>query len=57
MKCQSERNGAKVMRATHNGSVSHKKGSKELSHNVVKLGNLLHIAVAKQVKDLAMNVP
>lgn len=57
VKRQPERNGAKVMKANCNGSVSHKKESKELSHDVVKLGNLLHMAVAKKVKGLAMNVP
>lgn len=45
------------MKANHNRSISHQKGSKELSHDLVKLGNLLHMAVAKKVKDLAMNVP
>lgn len=45
------------MKANGNGSVSHRKGSKELSHDVEKLRNLLHMAVAKEVKDLAMNVP
>lgn len=57
VKHQPERNGAKVMKANHNGSVIHKKGSKELSHDVVKLENLLHMAAAKKVRDLAMNVP
>lgn len=56
VKHQPERNGAKVIKANHNRSVSHKKGSKELSHDVVKLGNLLHMAAAKEVKDLAMNL-
>jgi len=47
---QPERKGAKAMKANHNESVSHKKGSKELSHDVVKLRNLLYMAAAKKSK-------
>lgn len=47
----------KVMKANWKGSVSCKKASKELSHDVVSLRYLLHTAAAKKVKDLAMTVP
>lgn len=43
MKCEPERYGAKVMKGNHDGSVSHKKRSKELSIDILKLGNLLHM--------------
>lgn len=36
------------MKANCDQSVSHKKGSKKLSHDVVRLGNLLHMAAAKK---------
>lgn len=57
MKCQPERNGANEIKSNCNGSASHKKRTKKLSHDLVKLGVYCIWQQQNKVKDLTMNVP